>query len=526
MSKKINYLPYIILSILFGGLTLYLNPSFDFTINSLKHWSTYHRDDIVFVYGTLIYNEGFDQHHLDHPSLFTFILSSFFYKIFYLLGFLDHYTLSGFIESDENVNLSLSKLFLVSKFTILFFSLLTVLILYKIFKLLTSNSFNSFLLSFLFIFSTGFLSSSNRLESGLLSLFLLVCSIYFFLRFINSENKSNIFFFICAFVFLFSSMMQKKIIYFCIPFLLISIIPVIKKNNLNYFKYENINQKFNYKILLGIFYLGVILFITYKTIINNTFFLSRDLDFIFLSLNYIGLNLLLYLYIKFYQNNNYDNLLTFNILIGLTYFIYKYFLIFFLSAPAAIWSISFTNFMGHLNMFVNDGEIKGALSFDTTYLYLIYFMKYLQNVLLKYFLSFSFQSLLIWINILLFFYNFKKIEFLKKNIIILVLLGFFLVQSIIQFRYEQDTYFLNSEILLIFPLIFLLDYIKIRRKFIVLLILIISSTNIDKINSIKFDNSQSYCNSILNNKNFTSYYDFWTKEIPRELVLNFCNDKT
>ena len=148
MSKKSNYIYYILLFLIFSILTIYLNPNFDFSINSLKHWSTYHRDDIVFVYGTLIYNEGYDQHHLDHPSLFTFIFSSFFYKIFYFFDFLDHYTLSGFIES-KNINFSLSKLFFVSKITILFFSILTVLILYKIFTLLTFNQFNSFLLSFL-----------------------------------------------------------------------------------------------------------------------------------------------------------------------------------------------------------------------------------------------------------------------------------------------------------------------------------------------------------------------------------------
>ncbi len=82
MSKNSNYIYYILLFLIFSILTIYLNPNFDFSINSLKHWSTYHRDDIVFVYGTLIYNEGYDQHHLDHPSLFTFIFSSFFYKIF------------------------------------------------------------------------------------------------------------------------------------------------------------------------------------------------------------------------------------------------------------------------------------------------------------------------------------------------------------------------------------------------------------------------------------------------------------
>ena len=83
MLEKNNFSPHILLCLTFTILTLYLNPSFDFTINSLKHWSTYNRDDVVFVYGSLIYNDGFEQHHLDHPSLFTFIFTSFFYKIFY-----------------------------------------------------------------------------------------------------------------------------------------------------------------------------------------------------------------------------------------------------------------------------------------------------------------------------------------------------------------------------------------------------------------------------------------------------------
>jgi len=136
MLLKKNYITYLLLIILFTLLTLYLNPNFDFSLNSLKHWSTYHRDDIVFVYGTLIYNEGYDQHHLDHPSLFTFIFTSITYKIFYLIGFLDHYTLSGFIKS-EDINVSLSKLFFVSKVTILFFSISTVIILNRILFLLS-----------------------------------------------------------------------------------------------------------------------------------------------------------------------------------------------------------------------------------------------------------------------------------------------------------------------------------------------------------------------------------------------------
>ena len=100
----------IILFLLFLALILILNPSLSFDPDFIKHWSTYKRDDIVFIYNSLLYNEGLEQHHLDHPSLFTFIIFPIFYKFFFFLGGLDFYNLSGFIESD-NINLSLSKLF-------------------------------------------------------------------------------------------------------------------------------------------------------------------------------------------------------------------------------------------------------------------------------------------------------------------------------------------------------------------------------------------------------------------------------
>ena len=54
MLDKNNSRAHILIFLFFTALTLYLNPGFDFTVNSLKHWSTYNRDDIVFVYGTLI----------------------------------------------------------------------------------------------------------------------------------------------------------------------------------------------------------------------------------------------------------------------------------------------------------------------------------------------------------------------------------------------------------------------------------------------------------------------------------------
>lgn len=525
MLLKNDYINYISLIIIFFLITIFLNPNFNFSIDSLKHWSTYNRDDIVFVYGTLIYNDGIEQQHLDHPSLFTFIFTSFFYKIFYFFGFLDNYSLSQLIKGQGEINLNLSKFFFVSKFVILLFSSLSLMLLYKILFFLCKNKFISFASCYLFVFSTGFIASSNRLESGLISLFLILLCLYFFLKFLHSDKKLNIFFFVLGFIFLFSAMMQKKIIYFCVPFLLISLVPVLKKNKINYINYFFFNKNLNYKFFLTIIYLVVITFISYKTLINNTFFLSRDLDFIFLIINFFGLNLMLFFYIQYYQNRNYENLLTFNIVIGVTYFVYKYFLLFFFNTPISIWSISFTNFIGHLNMFTTH-EVKGALSFDTLDIYIFNLIDHLKFVFSKYLFNFSFQFLLIWFNIFLFLFYFKVLKLIEKIVICSLIFGFFFVQSIILFRYEQDTYFLNSEILLILPLVYSLRNLRFNKIIIFTIIFFITLSNFNFIQSIRYDNSQSYCNSILGNKDFPKYYKYWTKNIPLEIINNFCKDKS
>ena len=107
----------------------------------------------------------------------------------------------------------------------------------------------------------------------------------------------------------------------------------------------------------------------------------------------------------------------------------------------------------------------------------------------------------------------------------LLFLGFFIVQSVILFRYEQDTYFLNSEILLILPLVYSLEFLRLNKVIIFLLISLIPLSNFPLIKSKKYENSKSYCNTILANKNFTDYYDYWTKHLPKNVVFNFCKDR-
>ena len=527
MINKINnrnlYLS--ILGLFFITLILTLNPNF---IVDLKHWSTYHRDDIVWVYGSLLHAEGLDQHHLDHPSLFTFIIFPFFYKLAFYIGYIDFYNLSGFLQS-ENINLSISKLFFISRLSIQLFSFGIIIIIYKIAKKLSTKNIDSFLISFCFILSTGFSSASNRIESGLIAVFFALLAFYFFIKFLEKVDKKSLFYLALAFVLIFSAMMQKKIIYFALPFLFFSSFIFLKKNKLEFYDYKILDKfSVNYKYILLLMYLVVLFFISYKTIINNTFFLDRDLDFIFLILNYIGFNFLFYLYIKIYQNRYYKNLITYNLVFGVTYLVYKYFLIHFFSAPVSIWSISFTNFLGHLNLFTSTPEIKGAFDFGSLYIYSEKFIENLNLVFLKYFFSFSFQALLIWLNLILFLLFFKKFELKEKIAIYSLFLGFLFVQSIILFRYEQDTYFLNSEFFLLLSLSTILRHVRINwsyffGSFIIVLLLFFS--NLEHFKKIKKNNLNTFCPTM--NKNFVSldnFYEYWTKKIPIESRKNFCKD--
>ncbi len=529
MNIKINQNIYLlILGIFFLLIVFYLNPNlFILDIKYIKHWTTYHHDDIVFVYNSLLYAEGLDQHHTDHPSLFTFIIFPFFYKLAFYLGFIDFYDLSGFLITND-INFALSKLFFISRLCIQLFSLGIIYIFYKIIIKYTSNNISAFFLTFCLIISTGFSSSSNRIESGLIAVFFILLAFYLFLKFLEKKDKKNLVYLMLVFLLIFSGMMQKKIIYFTLPFLFISSLMFLKQNKIEYSDYKILNSSFlNYKYFLFIPFLLIFLFISYKTVINNTFFLDRDLDFIFLIANYSGFNLLFFLYIRNYQDHYYKNLLTYNILFGCTYFLYKYFLIYFFSAPIGIWSISFTNFLGHLNMFTSSESIKDEFNFGSLYLYFKDFVENLKLVILKYFFTLSFQSLLIWLNAILYLFVFKKIKLKVKLSIYTLLIGFLFIQSVILFRYEQDTYFLNSEFFLLFSLAILLKYFETNIKSLIIsctfLILLIFS-NIEHFDKIKTNNRISYCLSFEDFDRTDMFYQYWTSKIPLEKRKEFCND--
>jgi len=145
----------------------------------------------------------------------------------------------------------------------------------------------------------------------------------------------------------------------------------------------------------------------------------------------------------------------------------------------------------------------------------------------KYFFSLNYQSILIWTNLLLFLTFFFKISSKERFSILSLFFGFFIVQSIILFRYEQDTYYLNSEFLLLFSLCILLKNIKNKINYTcisIILIISLLNSSIDHLKSLKKYNFESYCYLFKDFESVDGYYEVYTNKIPQNIRKNFCND--
>ena len=162
---------------------------------------------------------------------------------------IDFNNLTGFLNSDD-INISLSKLFYISRLVIQMISICIIIIIYKISSHFSYRKSDSFFISLLFIFSTGLISASNRIESGIISIFFLLLAFLFFIKFLKHKNKKNIFYFIIVLIFIFSSLLQKKLVYFPLPFLFLSSVMFLSKNQFHYYRYKILNFRYQ---TMGIF---------------------------------------------------------------------------------------------------------------------------------------------------------------------------------------------------------------------------------------------------------------------------------
>ena len=178
-------------------------------------------------------------------------------------------------------------------------------------------------------------------------------------------------------------------------------------------------------------------------------------------------------------------------------------------------------------MFTSSESIKDEFDFASLYLYFKGFAENLTLVILKYFFTFSFQTLLVWINIILFLFLFKKINLKIKISIYTLFIGFLFIQSVILFRYEQDTYFLNSEFFLLFSLGIILKNFEFNIRNLVIsftFMILLFFSNYQHFEKIRINNEISYCKSFEDFERTDMFYQFWTNKIPIEYRKKFCSD--
>ena len=518
--KRIEYKDLFIIiffSVLIFSLYIFTNNFFKID-GSLRHWTSNH-DEIHQIYNALLYNNGFTQEYLDHPGAVSILILSIAIKIAHFISYLDFSSINQFNNS-KNIETDLNKLFFVSRITYAFLSLFFCLLFYYFIKIVSKNNFTSFLLTIIFIFSTGFISGSNIVASELPAAFLLFFSLYFLLKFTIENENEDIYLYLFFFLAFVSIIQKVQTFFIIIPSIILVFYFLKKKRDL---KIRNLNinysKKFFYIILF--FVLGLIFV---KSLIAYGDFGST----LFLISNYLILNFVMFLYIKFYQNKLYQNLISYNILLILAYISVKLIFLYHPSSTHEVFNISFSKIFYHTKSFMSGENSVIFKDYNFGQLILYIFFSFAQ-ILKKYFLQVNFQSLLIYFS-LISLVSFGYIDKKKNLSVILLILIFLYVQFFSSFRAEYPPYMIFSEFFLIISLAIIFRDVKLSKfKKIALIILtvILIFQNYSFLLKTKFNNNFNHCNSLFSSKEviekrFYDHYQIWTKRIPLNIVSQFC----
>ena len=518
--KRIEYKDFFIIiffSVLISSLYIFTNNFFRID-GSLRHWTSNH-DEIHQIYNALLYNNGFTQEYLDHPSAVTILILSIAIKIAHFISYLDFSSINQFNNS-KNIETDLNKLFFVSRITFAFLSLFFSLLVYYFIKIVSKNNFTSFFLTIIFIFSIGFISGSNIVASELPAAFILFLSLYFLLKFIIEKENEDIYLYLFFFL-VFASIIQKVQTFFIIIPSIICVFYFLEKKRDLKIRNLNINYKKNF------FY--IILFFVLSLIFVKSLIAYGDLSStLFLISNYLILNFIMFLYIKYYQNKLYQNLISYNILLIIAYISVKLIFLYHPSANYEVFNVAFSKIFYHTKSFMSGENSVIFKDYNFGQLILHIFISFAQ-ILKKYFLQINFQSLLIYfslISLVLFGFRDKK-----KNLSVIFLIAIFLyVEFFSSFRSAYSAYMIFSEFFLIISLAIIFRDVKlskIKKITLVIFTAILIFQNYSFLLQKKFKNNINDCNRLFSSKEviekrFYNHYQIWTKKIPLNIVNQFC----
>jgi len=489
---------------------------------SFKEWYFSRPDEIVFIYNALIINSGYIHEYIDHSSFFLILFFTIVYKIIsiFYTGFV--FNINQF-NGSSNVSSDLNELYNVARISYFIISIFLPIVMYHLVEAINKNRLVSFLITLIFIFSSGFIVNVNIIDSITLSVIFLLISSLFLVFFLEKEENRTLFLFF-FFFFFFASVLQKiQSFLYLVPFFLSFSSLAKKKKNL---EINFLNFQFTKEI-----FLKIILFVSIIIILKPILIYRSLASAIFYLLSYFFINIIFFYYTKKYQKDIFKNLILLNLIIIFSYLTLKTIVTFYPGTNLEIYNIPFGRIIFKLTRYVDSkkyNELYESINisiFSFLKEYLIAFFSNIKIVFVNNFFKFNSNSILIYPCFFLFFLRFNYLTFKQIINLFLLILFFFYSELIIVLR-PIFHYVIYSQIFLIFFIAILSRGFE--QKFVIYLFLFLTLflnivESVKTMKKIKIEINSNRCQYFKENQNaYKEDYLYWVPKINLSTFKKFC----
>ena len=510
----LNFFLIIALFIIFISLSyIYLNY---FNIN--RHWTSRFDQELTFTYNALLFNSGIKHEFIDHSAYFTILFLSIFIRIAELLNYIDFYNLRTFLEQ-ESLDTSLQQIIpLVRMYGGISLAIWAVIINLLFYQTSQSRIFSFFLT--LIIFSMpGTIEHALQLRTELISSSFMVLSLLMITDFFKNENSKyqveKLFIF---FIFLYSSILNKSQVFFYFPMLILY--SLFYFNKINELKLDFLKE-LSEKKYLYFFYSLITLYIVLKLILIK----GSILSLIIILFNIIALNIIFFYLAKKSNLNPLTYINHFNLILILSFIIFKGILFIHPSTNEMAFNNTFSNIMGVLKYSVlNEQSFNQSILFSKTNFIIDNFFASIK----KYFSSINIYSILVFLAVTNNFLFKKKLGnkiFFLNFICILIPIIFTFIGS---FRGLANYYNIYWDFFFLLPFCNFFKNVDIKFSTIMIFILIgLVQLNYRYLVNAKENNLAN--NTILLCKDFNlkgknSYLVAFQTKIPKEKFIDLCTN--
>lgn len=464
-----------------------------------EFWNTYH---------ALVLFSGYNQELFNDPGHLNYLLFSYYLKIINFLNIAEIPTIDQLNSSNIFVK-EINNIVFHSRI----FGFCTTITLYiLIIELMKEFEIKYILpLTLILITGNGLLTHVSQYRVEPMTLLLFLISLKFLIIFLKN-NFYNIFYLFLFNFFLILSIINKVQIIFYAPFYIL-IILLIKKNEFNYIKINNlINYKNTYFKRFLFTTLLIFFFIFFRSEQPHSIFYLIIIYFSYITCLIIILN-----------HNNLLKILTLNNLCLISAFILIYIFTTYVSnATKEIYWVFFriSKIRGYL-----DSSLGGIDTFlwikNFSYLAITYIISNTKNLF-----SLTTNNIIFFVIIFLLLTQ-KKYKFTKVSYVVLII--YFIIQYITQFRSLHYYYLIYFDWLIILTLGFVITNINIKPYIKILLLLFfftnniylnINTKNLLEINS-NFFNKNHYCST---KEIYTPYgaWSYFSARISKEKIEILC----